>query len=479
MAGFETLQVTGTVGAALARLGFSPSDPYLQEVLPTAARGNNMVVVAPPAAVHALPGLAGALNARADHQSGLLHILAPESALSEWESVVALMTEHTGQPAHTVRSLARATRLIQAGTIQVLISTPEAALTLAQRSSLKLDQTGALFLAWPESWESEAAITSIMQDLGRDIQRVVYTTEQSRVNDMVERYARRALTVGPSVQPLPESADTVLDLARKTRGVRTVITPWIHRDSALKEVLELLDPATSAVWTLTSAAEPAPGPIPGTPFVTGQVPDADLIVAYDLPTAAQLGQLAARGEVILLVPPTAHQWVERVVPTARPIRLSGGSDAAAADAAARRTRIATVIQDRSAESSLLALAPMFERYDPALVAAALYHLWLERPTATVAPMPGNDVMNAATARVWCGVGRKDGATANDFVGVLTKELSYDRSRIGKIDVRELYSLVEVPAADAEMLAGKLNGVTIRRRRITARIDRGGKVRAAN
>jgi ATP-dependent RNA helicase DeaD len=86
-------------------------------------------------------------------------------------------------------------------------------------------------------------------------------------------------------------------------------------------------------------------------------------------------------------------------------------------------------------------------------------------------------MNSATARVWVGVGKKDGATPNDFVGVLTKELHYDRANIGKIEVRELYSLIEIPAGEAEALAGRLTGVTIRRRRVTARIDRGGKVRS--
>jgi ATP-dependent RNA helicase DeaD len=134
---------------------------------------------------------------------------------------------------------------------------------------------------------------------------------------------------------------------------------------------------------------------------------------------------------------------------------------------------------------LLALGPLFERYDPATVAAILYELWLERPgaavtaaiTATpvsapaVAEMPGN-----ATARIWVGVGKKDGATPNDFVGVLTKELKVEKGKIGKIEVRELYSLVEVPAGEAESLANRLTGVSIRRRRVTARLDQGARGR---
>ncbi len=78
----------------------------------------------------------------------------------------------------------------------------------------------------------------------------------------------------------------------------------------------------------------------------------------------------------------------------------------------------------------------------------------------------------ATAKVFVGVGKKDGATANDFVAVLTKELRVDRSKIGRIELRDAYSLIEIPAQEAEKVAAGLNGTTVRRKRVTARVDRG-------
>jgi ATP-dependent RNA helicase DeaD len=71
-----------------------------------------------------------------------------------------------------------------------------------------------------------------------------------------------------------------------------------------------------------------------------------------------------------------------------------------------------------------------------------------------------------------GIGRKDGATVNDLVAVLTKDIRVDRGTIGRVELRDAYSLVELPAQEAERVAGALNGVTIRRKRITARVDRG-------
>jgi ATP-dependent RNA helicase DeaD len=71
-----------------------------------------------------------------------------------------------------------------------------------------------------------------------------------------------------------------------------------------------------------------------------------------------------------------------------------------------------------------------------------------------------------------GIGKKDGATANDLVAVLTKELRVDRTKIGRIELKDAYSLIEIPAQEAEQVAGALNGATVRRRRVTARVDRG-------
>ena len=97
-----------------------------------------------------------------------------------------------------------------------------------------------------------------------------------------------------------------------------------------------------------------------------------------------------------------------------------------------------------------------------------YELW--RGSANAAPPPA--ARTSETAKVYVGAGKKDGVTANDLVAVLTKELRFDRTQIGRIELRDGYSLIELPAQEAERLAGQLNGVTIRRKRVTARVDRG-------
>ena len=79
--------------------------------------------------------------------------------------------------------------------------------------------------------------------------------------------------------------------------------------------------------------------------------------------------------------------------------------------------------------------------------------------------------DAARVRVFVNVGKKDRAAAKDLVGALIREAGIAKEDIGRIDVRETFSLVEVAAGAAGQAARGLTGVTIRGRRVLARLDR--------
>jgi ATP-dependent RNA helicase DeaD len=204
-------------------------------------------------------------------------------------------------------------------------------------------------------------------------------------------------------------------------------------------------------------------------LVTGDAPVAATIVAFDLPTGARLQQLAGAGEVVMLVPPGTESYVARIAAPRRPLQLPGLVDTVTSIAAGQRAAITRAIETGKPDRALLTLAPLFERHDPAAVAAALFELW---STSTPSELPSRIPDIPATAKIYVGVGKKDGATANDLVAVLTKDLRVERGKIGRIELRDAYSLIEIPAQDAEKVASALNGVTIRRRRVTARVDRG-------
>jgi hypothetical protein len=458
---YDDHHLTPPIAAAIERLGWSPDNPALRETAPTAARGHNMVVVAPPSPAYAVPALAGMLSRLGPGARGLL--LCSEAQLNEW----GLLATGVGGDAlriQVARGTARAMRRLKAAEVDLVVTSPDTALALHRRSALGPEDVEAVFLAWPESWEGGESLAPLMQDLSKDAQRIICTGAADRAADLVERYARRALTVGVSpgetAPPAPAGP------------VRTAGVSWDRRAQSLAELVEIMDPASVAVWTVDRSrhgdiARVLPRGDPSVKVVTGDAPKAAVVIAFDLPTPDRLRQLLTAGDVVLLVPPGTEAYVEGVASPRRPVRLPGLVDAITAVAAARRATIIRTIEEQRPEAALLTLAPLFERYDPAAVAAAVYQLWTSSAPATppVAELPG-------TAKIYVGIGKKDGATVNDLVAVLTKDIRVDRAKIGRVELRDAYALVELPAQEVEQVATSLNGVTIRRKRITARVDRG-------
>ena len=460
MPSFQELHLTPPHAAALERLGWNPDDAAARDAAPTTARGHNLVASAPPVPAYAAPALAGLLSRLGDNRPALL--LSPASQLDEWGALAHELGRDTGLRIQVAHGTARALRRLKADTVDVLIASPETTLTFLRRSALKMDSLAALFLAWPECWEDEESITPLMQDLPKETQRVIYTSAPDRVEGLVERYAWKALTLGVGSLPGVPAGP-----------VRTVSVSWARRIPALAELVELLDPASLAIWTADrshhAAIAQAVGLVePELRLVTGDAPPAGTIIAFDLPSAERLRQLLEAGEVVMLVPPGTERYAVRIAEPRRPLQLPGIADEVTSAAAGRRAAILKAIETGKPDRALLTLAPLFERHDPAAVAAALYDLWTSAGAALPSPLP--DI--PATAKIYVGVGKKDGATANDLVAVLTKELRVERGKIGRIELRDAYSLIEIPAHDAEKVAAALNGVTVRRKRVTARVDRG-------
>lgn len=475
MSNFEELHLTPAPAAALAALGWTADDGFAREVAPTVARGNNIVVVRPPTAAYAAPALAGVLS-RLGKGGARGLVLCPAAELDEWGGLAQLLAHDSGVGIQAAHGTARALRRLRADSLDLLIAPLDTALALARRSALKVEDLAVLLLAWPEQYAEEDALTTLMQDFPRDAQRIIYTAATTSVNDVVERYARKALTVGAPVGDAP--APTPVG------PVRTVSVSWSRRVESLTDLVELLDPASLAVWTVdrsrhAAIAQALPSGDACIQVVTGDAPAAAVIVAFDLPDRTRLEQLLRAGDVVLLVPPSAETYVARLAAPRRPLRLPGLLETVTHAASAERAAIVKALESGKPARGLLVLAPLFERYDPAAVAAALYDLWSAAASGTVpnAPVEASATATAAataaaTAKVYVGVGKKDGATANDLVAILTKDLRVDRTKIGRVELREAYSLIDVPAHDAERIAGALNGVTIRRRRVTARVDRG-------
>lgn len=473
MPGFEELHVRGAVSTALEAMGWSPVDAFAREAAPTAARGHSLVAVTPPSPAYAAPALAGLLSHIDATRCGIL--LAPSAELETWGALTHTLARGSALRVQVAAGEARALRRLRAGEVDLLIAAPETALALLHRSALKPDTLASVLLAWPERLEDGDTLAELMHDVPREAQRMLVTALPERAADLVERYARKAPVVTFSA-PAPPAAG-----AAALGSVRSASVAWGRRPAALAEIAELADPGSMVVWAADRSYEDAIAralPLGGAAVqvTSGDAAKSELVIAFDMPDANRLAQLRQAGDVVLLCPPGTEAYADRIAPARRPLRLPGLLESAATEAAKRRALITRAIESGDPERALYTLAPLFERHDPTAVAAALYELWsagaaAREAPATPVPVEASPAADAPPARVWVGIGKSDGVTANDFVGMMTKELRVAREAIGRIELRDAYSLIEVPAREAEAIARALDGQTIRRKRVSARVDR--------
>lgn len=435
-----------------------------------AARGTNLVCLAPPSPSAARRVLAGVLQREALAGAGLSLALAPGEAVAEWARVAAQLATQATQRIAAGHTPDRVSRLLSIPGHRLILTTPETAYELVRHAALRLGELSALLLLSPETWGEEGRITDLLPELGKDAQRIIFTADPEATASLREGYCWRA----PVIDLLgPQPAD-------RPPPVQSMPVAWNGRTGALLDLIELVNPGSLGVWIVDSAdrelVELALEPS-GTSFAVSATPPsgADLIAAYDLPSPSQLRALATTGDLVLLVPPGTEAYVARLAPDRRPLHGGRALEGARRELARIRRRIAQVVERGPSASTYHTLAPLLERYEAPALAAALHELWQEAQETRVTPT-GSEELRGASVRLWVGIGKQDGVTPHDLVAVLVNQ-GVGREAIGRIDIRERFSLIELgAAADGEQVAERLAGKTIRKRRLVARVDRGRPAR---
>src|SRR5438552_8546461 len=162
------------------------------------------------------------------------------------------------------------------------------------------------------------------------------------------------------------------------------------------------------------------------------------VVCTALPSRDELAALVRLGEPIVFLSAAQLPYL-RSIATLAPFSLPGAADRARDRAEELRERVARVLLSGGVDAELALLDPLFERFDPAEVAAAL--LALQRETGsgkreTAAPPLPPDPQ---AVKVFVGIGKKDRASAKDLSGALIREAGIAKGDIGRIEVRERFS----------------------------------------
>jgi len=344
-----------------------------------------------------------------------------------------------------------------------------------------------------------AAVERVIDFLPKDGQRVVLSLPVTgAIDDFVERHARRAATVPP------RPADGTLERTSVERGtLRFRIVTEPKEEGLLATVAELLADDVRHVLVYCRTEDRAAdvgdylslrGYLAGAPGDTA-VPvwlavqelaarsaaegvEGVVVASYDVPADPDsLDRRHGRqsGGLVLLVPRELAHLRDVARRTGYALHPWPPRRARDDEAARFRDQLANAVQEEDVAPYLLLLEPLFERFDPAEVAAAAVAL-LRKKAPPPAPTPPSSATHGREAppawvKVFLTVGERDGLTAKDLVGAITGEADIPGSKVGKIDIRESHTVVEVMEPVAAKVISALNGTTIRGRSVRADFDR--------
>jgi ATP-dependent RNA helicase DeaD len=496
---FEELGLSPELVEALTSEGIETPTPLQEVAIPVVRRGNNLLIAAGPGA-GLLVAWGTALLDRVDLEATQPRVLVLTSTADVARRQAEALQRLAGGTGHTIAALE--SPWVLPGRAHVLFATPEAVLRAVRDGEVSLDSVDALVVDQADRIERLGGlgpVEEVIDFLPRDGQRVVTSLPVTpAVEDFVERHARRAMSL-PS-RPAEGSA------ASPDRGrLRYRILPEPMEEGILETVSEILASDARHVLLFCRSEDRAADvgdylALHG--FASGASGDASvpvwlgvhelearsaaegvdgvMVVSCDVPAGPdsldRRHGLSGSGWVLVFPREMAHL---RDVARRTGYKLEPAPPAPRTQDEGERFRalVAHAIEEEDVSPYLLLLEPLFERFDPAEVAAATTALLRKKAPATppvrdAAADRGGRPAPQAWVKLFLSVGERDGLTAKDLLGAITGEAAISGGEVGKIDIRESHSVVEVHDGVARKVIGALNGTTIRGRAVRADFDRG-------
>lgn len=292
-----------------------------------------------------------------------------------------------------------------------------------------------LHLAVLEGSLEESALTVVVRLLEEESTRhvLVFAESADQAADLGDFLALHGYAAGP---PGDEAAPVWLSPGEDAEAATALVAA----------------PEPRAVATLSAAVPPSAAAAAARHLEGGP--------AWALASVRQLGHLKE-------VAAGAGLRLRRARPV-RPRRVSAALDELA-DAVHEAARAP------EAAAYYLLVESLADRFGAAEVAAAaLLLLDRERSQRPSAPGRKGEAASAPPSwvRLFVSAGERDGLGPGDVLGAAASESGVDGKRIGRIDVRESHSLVEVRQEDAQKVISALNGTTLGGRAVRVDYDRG-------
>ncbi|HKJ93807.1 MAG TPA: DEAD/DEAH box helicase [Longimicrobiales bacterium] len=374
----------------------------------------------------------------------------------------------------------------ETGDAAILVATPRAALDAMGASRLKLESLLAVVLDGATALYQLGggpALETVTDAVPRDAQRVVVGDPEGAVADFVERHVRRALTF-PSV-PADSEAHAPTGVGR--------VGYLVAADAKLDALVPLLEQAAvdvvcrtdaRAQWLARLLAHRGLGgrQVAGPDGVEGKGP----VISFDVPFDGD--ELAQRhqdgGAVIVHAREIAHL---RRIAAAAGVTLEAVAvpppRGLVQEVDAYRDHLLQAVHSQDLGAQMMVLEPLLAQASMAELAAAASALARQRGAAAPrqpaarrpepessakAPRPGEPFM-----RLFLSIGERDEVGPGDILGAITGESGIDGAQVGRIDIGDTFTTVEVESAVAQRVIDALNGTTLRSRSLRVDYDRKG------
>jgi ATP-dependent RNA helicase DeaD len=376
-------------------------------------------------------------------------------------------------------SVARTARLLKTIPAHVVVGDPKTVLELVKGSSLKLGSVRGVAFAWADAILAEPGleepIATLLGDIPKDSARTIATTEVTpAVEDLIERYARRArrVTATPTADTTPIA-------------IEYVTTAETARSITLRRLLDALDLDNASVFVRGENASDEAGSLLRSLGYSGERSPVRLshgggapstVVLYDLPASREelteaMGASARR--VIALIQPRQLSSLRGLAGggRVRPLSLPDAGNRARNRDHQLRQELRTVLERGTVTRTLFAIEPLLEEFDGVdIAAAALELLEQERAKPRVAESIASPAASEGFTRLFFSVGAKDGLRVGEVVATIGNDGGVPSAEIGKVDIRETHTIVEVTPKVADQVIAKLSGKTMAGRRIIVRPD---------
>ncbi len=510
MTTFEDLGLPIELVEGLLAEGAEEPTRLQADAIPVILRGNPVVLAAGPGAgtlwAWAAPALAGAME---DAVPGRVLVLVRSPAMAD------ALAESVGRLAAAagLRVVGEGEQWVLPELAHVQVLSAEDAAARVARSGLALDEVRTVVVDAGTTSEALAPATRVLEALDTEVHRVLVALPLGEaVEGFVERHMKKAVHIPP--RPAGGTEASGID-----RGSLEVVEVVGDRDvAAVREIARRL--AESDHVAVFTRSEDAAADLGDRLFVHGIAagrpadPDVPVWLVVDA-LAARDDLRAVEGSWVSLSHdvPADEDELDRRHSGSRGVVLTRPREVAHLGAIARRAgydlipadappepgsgiddtiaSLAEAIEEQDTAAYLALLEPAFQRFGAARVAAAAVALLRRRPASRATLRAGSAVRDAAgrpaTAgaasgagtmgvadgftKLFVSLGSRDGMRVGDLVGAILGETGIESDSIGKIDLRENFSRVEIASDKVDRVISSMNGTTIRGRSVRVDLDR--------